>query len=115
MRILIFGATGLLGKPLLREWSGDTVIGLGSRDADLRDARRVSDVTRETRPEWIVLAAAYTDVDGCESHPDLAFGVNRDGAVNVARAAKEMGARLVFLSSDYVFDGTKKTPYEAHD
>ena len=43
MRILIFGATGLLGKPLLREWSGDTVIGLGSRDADLRDARRVSE------------------------------------------------------------------------
>ena len=46
---------------------------------------------------------------------DLAFGVNRDGAVNVARAAKEMGSRLIFLSSDYVFDGTKKTPYEAHD
>ncbi|MGA7907253.1 MAG: NAD(P)-dependent oxidoreductase, partial [Candidatus Sulfotelmatobacter sp.] len=115
MRILIFGATGLLGRALLREWREDTVIGLGSRNADLRDRQRISAVTKEARPEWIVLAAAYTDVDGCESHPDLAFAVNRDGAVHVAEAAKEAGARLIFLSSDYVFDGTKKTPYESDD
>jgi dTDP-4-dehydrorhamnose reductase len=62
-----------------------------------------------------VLSAAYTDVDGCESHQDLAFGVNRDGAVNVAAAAKGVGAKLVFLSSDYVFDGTKTSPYEIDD
>jgi dTDP-4-dehydrorhamnose reductase len=61
------------------------------------------------------LAAAYTDVDGCEGNPDLAFGVNRDGAVNVAKAAKMAGSRLLFLSSDYVFDGTKSTPYETGD
>jgi dTDP-4-dehydrorhamnose reductase len=115
MRILIFGATGLLGKELVREWSGDSVIGLGSRDADVRDAKSVSEVTKEHRPEWIVLAAAYTDVDGCESNPDLAFAVNRDGALNVAQAAKEVGARLVFLSSDYVFDGNKRTPYQVDD
>ena len=69
----------------------------------------------ETRPEWIVLSAAYTDVDGCESNAELAFAVNRDGAMNVATAAKEVGARLLFLSSDYVFDGKKTTPYEADD
>ena len=115
MRILIFGVTGLLGKALLREWSGDTVTGLGSRAADVRDPNRVSSVTSEARPDCVVLAAAYTDVDGCESNPDLAFGVNRDGAVNVAKAARETGARLVFLSSDYVFDGTKRTPYETDD
>jgi dTDP-4-dehydrorhamnose reductase len=62
-----------------------------------------------------VLAAAYTDVDGCERNPDLAFAVNRDGAANVATAAKLVGARLVFLSSDYVFDGKKTTPYEIGD
>jgi dTDP-4-dehydrorhamnose reductase len=99
----------------MREWSGDTVTGLTSHAAEIRDARRVLEVVQEARPEWIVLAAAYTDVDGCESKPELAFAVNRDGAVNVAAAAKEVGARLVFLSSDYVFDGTKTTPYETGD
>jgi dTDP-4-dehydrorhamnose reductase len=115
MRITIFGASGLLGSALRREWSDDAVTGLSSPDADLRDAKRVQQAVRETRPEWIVLAAAYTDVDGCEGNPDLAFAVNRDGAVNVATAAKLVGARLAFLSSDYVFDGKKGTPYETGD
>jgi dTDP-4-dehydrorhamnose reductase len=115
MRVTIFGASGLLGKALMHEWSGDAVTGLSSRDADIRDAKRVQNAMRETRPEWIVLAAADTDVDGCESNPELAFAVNRDGAVNVATAAKLVGARLVFLSSDYVFDGKKTTPYETSD
>jgi len=115
MRVTIFGASGLLGKALMREWSGDTVTGLTSHAADIRDGKRVLEVVQEARPEWIVLAAAYTDVDGCESKPELAFAVNRDGAVNVAAEAKQVGARLVFLSSDYVFDGTKTTPYETGD
>jgi dTDP-4-dehydrorhamnose reductase len=115
MRVTVFGASGLLGKALMHEWSEDAVVGLSSRDADIRDAKRVQDAVRETRPDWIVLAAACTDVDGCEGNPELAFAVNRDGAVNVARAAKEVGARLVFLSSDYVFDGMKTTPYETGD
>lgn len=115
MRVTIFGASGLLGKALTREWNQDTVTGLSSRDADIRDASRVLGAVRDTRPEWIVLSAAYTDVDGCESNAELAFAVNRDGAVNVARAAREVGARLMFLSSDYVFDGKKTTPYEISD
>jgi dTDP-4-dehydrorhamnose reductase len=115
MRVTIFGASGLLGKALMGEWSGDAVSGLSSCDADIRDAQGVLRAARETKPEWIVLAAAYTDVDGCEGNPEMAFAVNRDGAVNVARAAKEVGARLVFLSSDYVFDGKKTAPYETGD
>jgi dTDP-4-dehydrorhamnose reductase len=115
MRATIFGASGLLGKALLHEWSGDTITGLTSHAADIRDAKRVQQAVRDTNPEWIVLAAAYTDVDGCEANPELAFAVNRDGAVNVAAAAKEAGARLAFLSSDYVFDGKKTTPYETGD
>jgi len=75
----------------------------------------VLQVVEKARPEWIVLAAAYTNVDDCESHPDLAFAVNRDGAVNVAQAAKRTGTKLLFLSSDYVFDGKKTTPYETED
>jgi dTDP-4-dehydrorhamnose reductase len=115
MKVTILGGTGLLGKALMKAWSGDEVHGLGSRDADIRDAQKVREVVSATRPEWIVLAAAYTDVDGCESNQGLAFAVNRDGAVNVAHAAKEAGARLLFLSSDYVFDGRKTSPYETDD
>ena len=115
MQVTVFGATGLLGNALVREWTGDIVTGLGSKDTDVRDANGVERIVRKTRPDWIVLAAAYTDVDGCEGNQELAFAVNRDGAVNVATAAKTAGARLIFLSSDYVFDGKKATPYEIGD
>jgi dTDP-4-dehydrorhamnose reductase len=115
MKVLIFGASGLLGKALLHEWTSDEVVGLSTNDVDIRDSAKVRESVASIRPDWIVLAAAYTDVDGCESHPDLAFAVNRDGAVNVAQAAKTASARLLFLSSDYVFDGRKTSPYETGD
>jgi len=113
MRVTVFGATGLLGKALMQEWKHDEVIPLGSKDADIRDAGQVAAVVQRSRPEWIVLSAAYTDVDGCESNRELAFAVNCQGAVNVAHAARENGARLLFLSTDYVFDGLSTTPYES--
>jgi dTDP-4-dehydrorhamnose reductase len=115
MRITIFGATGLLGQALMREWTDDEVTGFSSADGDIRDAEQVLRLVERSRPDWIVLAAAYTDVDGCETNRDLAFDVNCRGAVNVAQAAKQHGARLFFLSTDYVFDGTKTTPYETDD
>lgn len=115
MRVTIFGATGLLGKHLVRQWVEDEVTGLGSRDADLRNADQIKEAVQRTRPEWIVLAAAYTDVDGCETNPELAMTVNTSGALRVAQAAKAQGSRLLFLSTDYVFDGAKKTPYETDD
>ena len=113
MRVTLFGATGLLGKALVRQWMDDEVAALGSNDADIRDTKQVSEAIERTRPDWIVLAAAYTDVDGCESNRELAFAVNRDGAANVARAAKELGARLLAISTDYVFDGKSSVPYES--
>ena len=112
MRVTIFGATGLLGKALIREWDQDQVIGLGSKDVDIRNAAQIRDVIERARPEWIVNGAAYTDVDGCETNRELAFEVNHRGAVNVAEAAKAFGSRLLFLSTDYVFDGLSTTPYE---
>lgn len=115
MRVLIFGATGLLGKALTKAWSGDEIRGLGSKDADIRDEAQVRAAVAQFKPDWIVLAAAYTDVDGCESNQELAFAVNSRGAANVAQAAKENAARLLFLSTDYVFDGTKTSPYEVND
>lgn len=115
MKVIVFGATGLLGKSLMHEWHGDQVVALGSKDADVRDQSQVQNAVAQTRPDWIVLAAAYTDVDDCESNKDLAFDVNRAGAVNVARAAKQFKSRLLFLSTDYVFDGNKTSPYEADE
>jgi len=112
MRVTIFGATGLLGKALMREWKDDEITGLGSKDADIRDSRQVLATVERTRPDWIVLAAAYTDVDGCESNRELAFDVNCRGATNVAQAAKQCGSPMLFVSTDYVFDGVSATPYE---
>jgi len=115
MRVIIFGASGLLGQALMREWNGDQVAGFSVEDVDIRDATKVREIIEKQKPEWIVLGAAYTDVDGCENNRELAFSVNRDGAVNVAQAANQAGAQLLFLSSDYVFDGTKTSPYEIDD
>ncbi|HZP16983.1 MAG TPA: dTDP-4-dehydrorhamnose reductase [Terriglobales bacterium] len=115
MRVLIFGATGMLGKALARRWSEDEVIGLGSAQADLRDPEQVGEAVATAKPDWIVLAAAYTDVDGCEINPALAASVNTNGAVNVAKAAATAGSKLLFVSTDYVFDGRKTTPYETGD
>lgn len=115
MKVLIFGASGLLGQALMREWRGDEVVRVSSNDVDIRDAAKVLQVVQNVRPVWIVLSAAYTDVDGCESNQQIAFAVNRDGAVNVAQAARQANAKLLFLSSDYVFDGKKTSPYETND
>ena len=108
----------MLGKALMRRWpndSGDEVTGLGSPQADIRDSAQVERAVQDSKPDWLVLSAAYTDVDGCELNPSLASAVNTQGAVNVARAAVRVGAKLLFVSTDYVFDGTKATPYEIGD
>ena len=116
MRILIFGATGLLGKALMAEYRDQPqVVGLGSKDGDIRDSKEVDEIVHRHSPEWIIHAAAYTDVDGCETNSQLAWDANCSGAVNVVRAASRSGARVLFLSTDYVFDGTKSTPYTTTD
>jgi dTDP-4-dehydrorhamnose reductase len=115
MRVTVFGASGLLGQALVQELKNDEITALSSKDADLRDPSQVRNAIRAARPEWIILAAAYTNVDGCESNRELAFAVNCDGPAYVAVAAREAGSRLLFLSTDYVFDGSKGSPYEAND
>jgi dTDP-4-dehydrorhamnose reductase len=105
----------LLGKYLLREWDSDQITGLSSANLDIRDAAQVRQVLQNCRPDWTVLAAAYTDVDGCEANPELAFETNCKGAINVAEAVKEIGSHLIFISTDYVFDGTKSSPYDVQD
>ena len=115
MRILIIGSNGLLGSDLVEEWTGDHIIPATSRDADIRDPEQVSRLVTRERPDWIILTAAYTDVDGSEQNRDLAFAVNRDGTRNVSVVAQEVGAKLCYLSTDYVFDGASVRPYEPED
>ena len=115
MRILIIGSNGLLGSDLVEDWTGDHLIPATSRDADIRELEQVRQLVTREHPDWIILAAGYTDVDGSEQHQDLAFAVNRDGARNVSIVARELGVKLCYLSTDYVFDGAANRPYEPED
>jgi dTDP-4-dehydrorhamnose reductase len=115
MRITLFGASGLLGREIVRALEGERLTALTSKDADVRDQAQVDRAVDASQPDWIILSAAHTNVDGCESNRELAFAVNTEGAVHVANAARRTGARLMFLSSDYVFDGTKMSAYETGD
>ena len=112
MATLIIGSTGLLGRALVAQWPQNAVVATSSVQLDIRDNSAVTALAGKLRPEWIILAAAYTDVDGCELNPELAFAVNARGAENVARATRDCGSRLMFISTDYVFDGSASSPYE---
>ncbi len=112
MRTAILGASGLLGQYLVREWTSHEILAFNSAQIDIRDPKQVQEIMHQHSPDCIVLAAAYTDVDGCEGNPELAFATNTTGAINVAQAAEACRARVLFLSSDYVFDGLASEPYE---
>ena len=115
MRLLLIGAKGMLGTDMLQEWKSDEVFAADIAEVDIREFEQVRALVSEVGPDWIVLTAAYTDVDGSEKNPDLAFGVNATGTANVARAASEFRARLFYIGTDYVFDGQSIAPYEASD
>jgi dTDP-4-dehydrorhamnose reductase len=115
MRVLLIGANGMLGRDVLQEWTVDELIPSASRDADTRNPEEVEGLIAGVRPEWILLTAAYTDVDGSERDPDAAFAVNQKGTENVAKSARKCGAKLMYISTDYVFDGHGTRPYEPSD
>jgi dTDP-4-dehydrorhamnose reductase len=117
MRILITGGGGQVGRELaeLCEREGDDVIALDHQTLDVTDLDAVVERVRAERPDAIVHAASWTAVDACESDPDRAMSVNGTGTANVAAAARESRAHLLYISTDYVFDGTKPTPYDESD
>jgi dTDP-4-dehydrorhamnose reductase len=113
MKILVTGHRGILGRALMVELKrrGVDVTGVDVAEMDVADAGRVSAVVSRERPGAIINCAAFTAVDACEARRDLCFAVNAEGAGNVAAAAAEAGARVVQLSTDYVFDGLSRVPY----
>ena len=117
MKVLVFGASGMLGQDLLRaaKLANHEVTGLGHSEADITDAAAVSRAVESHAPEAVVNCAAFTDVDGAEERSEEAMRVNADGARNVAAAAAKVGASVVYPSSDYVFDGSKGSPYVESD
>ena len=116
MRILVTGAEGILGRAI-REWlaSGNTLYLWGRDEVDVRDRDRVHLAAKGIEFDAVIHAAAMTAVDRCETEFDLAMATNRDGTRHVASLAKERGATLVYLSTDYIFDGTKEGPYLEDD
>jgi len=115
-RVLVTGADGMLGSEVLRAFEGGSdVVGVDVADFDVRDRAATADAVRHLAPDAIINCAAYTDVDGAESQREAAFEVNATGAGSVARAAATVGAYVVHMSTDYVFDGSLDRAYVESD
>jgi len=114
---LVIGARGMLGTDLMKvlERAGIDAVGLDNEDVDIVQQDSVERALAMYEPRLIINVAAFTDVDGCESRTELAFAVNAIGPENLARAAGRVGALLLHISSDYVFDGKKTCPYVEDD
>ena len=112
MRILVTGGTGQVGRALQRlAPPGYAIVAPGSDRCDVTDFDAFIRLVADERPDVIVHAGAMTDVDGCERDPERAFRINALGTQNVAAAAQQYGAALVYLSTNYVFDGEAAEPY----
>ena len=114
MRIVITGGKGQLGQELVRALGAHDLHPLGRSELDIEDPRAVQTIV-DIRPDAVIHAAALTDVDACERDPVWAQRVNVEGTRHVADAVHRLGARLVYISTDFVFDGTKQAPYTEED
>jgi dTDP-4-dehydrorhamnose reductase len=117
VKILVTGGAGMLGSDVLRaaEFVNHEVVALARSDLDVTDRLAVVHTLLQERPDAVVNCGAYTDVDGAEDDLEGAMDVNAEGAANVATAAAEIGARVLYPSTDYVFDGSKSEPYVESD
>jgi len=120
MIILVLGANGQVGREIVelanaRNSSLDKVLGLGSHELDITKERAVRHTLGTLKPSLVINAAAYTAVDKAESEPDRAFAVNRDGAGYIAQSCADLNIPMLHISTDYIFDGTKSSPYTEQD
>jgi dTDP-4-dehydrorhamnose reductase len=117
MKIVVTGAGGMLGQDVLKE--ADAVhhdaVGFTRTELDVTNGQAVLEAFQRELPALVINCAAWTDVDGSEDHEDEAFAINSDGARNVAAAAAHVGARIMHVSTDYVFNGNKREPYVESD
>jgi dTDP-4-dehydrorhamnose reductase len=116
MKVMIIGAEGMLGHDLEDILSKDHQISTTTIDTlDITDIEKTIKTVKDINPDVLVHAAAFTDVDGSEAKEDVAYNVNALGTRNVALACREADSALVYICTDYVFDGTKGTPYREYD
>ena len=116
MRVLIAGSRGQLGRDLLRVFSREgEAVGMHRPELDIVNRSSVERAVRQTSPEIVINAAAYTNVEGAEDHEAEAFAINEGGAKTVALAARAAGLPILHISTDFVYDGRKTTPYEPTD
>ena len=117
MKVAIIGSTGQLGQDLMRVF-GEGATGFAHENLDVTDKSSVASAIRSGKPDWVLNTAAFHRVDDCEANPASALAVNALGALNVARAAADVGSGVVFYSTDYVFGGKdrkRNDPYEEGD
>jgi dTDP-4-dehydrorhamnose reductase len=116
-KIFITGKNGQVGRELVERATelGLEAISFGSEELDIRDRKAVIAAIDEHQPTVVINAAAYTAVDKAETEVDLAYAVNRDGVENLALACKAQNIPLIHISTDYVFDGEKESPYVESD
>jgi dTDP-4-dehydrorhamnose reductase len=117
MKVAVTGAAGMLGQDLVDACieRGHEVYALGRAELDVTDAEMCDEVVADVRPDAVLNCAAWTDVDGAEADEAGAMRVNDTGAAHLAGAAAKHGAKIVHVSSDYVFDGTQRRPYLESD
>lgn len=116
MKILITGSNGMLGHDLIEVLKDKHELLLTtSKTLDITDGDSVMDFILKSNPDIVINSAAYTDVDGCESNPDLAYNVNGEGVKNLALACREVDCPLVHISTDYVFNGQNDRPWVEDD
>jgi len=118
-RVLVIGAKGMLGRDLMTvlhaDLPQDEVVGWDIEEIDIQKEEETVTKIEKLRPDIVIHLAAYTDVDGCELDEGKAFAVNAEGTEHVALAVSRCRAKMVYLSTDYVFDGNKREPYLESD
>lgn len=113
-KIVVFGANGMLGTALMNTFKYNNVYAFNKSQVDITNKKSVFDKVSKTKPNIVINLAAYTDVDGCETNKKHSFNVNGMGVKIVAEACKKNNAHLLHISTDYVFDG-KKRSYKEND
>ncbi|WP_026475807.1 dTDP-4-dehydrorhamnose reductase [Alkaliphilus transvaalensis] len=111
MKICLIGGTGQLGNEINKSLVNETVYSFGSKGLDITNFGETYKQLKNLSPEIIIHAAGYTNIDRCEERPETAYQINTVGTSNVVKIAESIGSKLLYISSDYIFDGDKDSPY----